>query len=51
MSNINPQNTVDKMMHEGGISPQTISTLQYAGINIHRWLHGFDSVYDSVRNR
>ena len=51
MSNINPQATVDKMMTEGGISAQTISTLQYAGINIHRWLHGFDSVYDSVRNR
>ena len=51
MSNINPGATMEKMMSEGGISAQTISTLQYAGINLHRWLHGFDSVYDSVRNR
>ena len=28
-----------------------LHTLEYAGINIKRWLHGFDSVVESVANR
>ncbi|RYY32204.1 hypothetical protein EON62_05650, partial [archaeon] len=27
-----------------------LATLEYAGIKLKRWLHGFDSVHDSVRN-
>lgn len=28
-----------------------LDILEYSGINVKRWLHGFDSVYDSVNNR
>lgn len=28
-----------------------LHTLEYAGINVKRWLHGFDSVHESVLNR
>lgn len=34
----------------GKIPPETLRTLQYAGIDLHRWLHGFDSVQESVRS-
>ena len=28
-----------------------LHTLEYAGINVKKWLHGFDSVSESVANR
>lgn len=49
MGKINPEGTLGKMV-ELGIEPSTISTLEYAGINIARWLHGFDSVQESVES-
>jgi len=49
MSKINPTQTLEKMV-KAGISENTINTLEYAGINLGRWLHGFDSVSESVRN-
>ena len=49
MSKINPARTMAKMQ-AAGISAETLNTLEYAGINIKRWLHGFDSVHESVRN-
>lgn len=33
-----------------GISQERIDTLFHSGINLTQWLHGFDSVEDSVRN-
>ncbi len=47
MSKIEPSKTLDKMI-AAGIKPSTLSTLEYAGIDIARWLHGFDSVKESV---
>ena len=32
-----------------GISEETIDTLSNSGINIRKWLHGFDSVEDSIK--
>ena len=47
MSKIEPAKTLDKMI-ASGIKPSTLSTLEYAGIDVARWLHGFDSVAESV---
>jgi carbonic anhydrase len=49
MSNINPAQTVSKMIQRG-IPQQTMETLQYAGLNLETWLKGFESVEDSVRS-
>ncbi|QRG69810.1 beta-class carbonic anhydrase [Brevibacillus choshinensis] len=49
MSAMDSSRTMQKMM-EQGVSPQTFSTLQHAGINLNQWLRGFDCVDDSVKN-
>lgn len=48
MSNLNIDKTLDKAI-DRGISPQVIETLSNSGIDIKKWLHGFDSVEESVR--
>jgi carbonic anhydrase len=48
MSNLNADKTIDKAM-ERGISSEVIATLSNAGIDIKKWLHGFNSVEESVR--
>jgi carbonic anhydrase len=35
-------------MRDRGIADETLDTLTYAGIDIHKWLHGFDNVMESV---
>lgn len=35
-------------MKEQGITEETLNTLAFSGIDINHWLHGFDSVNDSV---
>lgn len=49
MSTINPQTTVEKMK-ASGITQETLRTLEFAGINVQKWLHGFDDVMQAVRN-
>lgn len=48
MSNLNVDKLLDEFK-ERGISPDIIDTLLYSGIDIKKWLHGFDSVEGSVR--
>lgn len=48
MSNLNVDKTLEKAL-ERGISPEVMSTLSNAGIDIKKWLHGFDSVEESVK--
>lgn len=48
MSNIDTDKTINKMLSMG-ISRETMSTLEYAGIDLKKWLHGFDCVNDSVK--
>jgi len=48
MSNLNVDKLLDEFK-ERGISPDIIETLLYSGIDIKKWLHGFDSVEGSVR--
>lgn len=48
MSNLIPENVIDKMK-DNGVTDETLSLLKFSGVDIHDWLHGFDCVYDSVR--
>lgn len=48
MSNLNVDKIIGKAM-ERGISPDVITTLCNAGIDIRKWLHGFNSVEQSIK--
>ena len=48
MSNIDVEETINKIINRG-IPEETIETLNNSGINIRKWLHGFDSVEDSIK--
>lgn len=48
MSNLDTKSLVNKMI-DRGIKEETLSTLQNAGINVERWLHGFESVEESIK--
>lgn len=47
MSNLDTKSLVNKMI-DRGIKEETLSTLRNAGINVERWLHGFESVEESI---
>ncbi|WP_274650631.1 beta-class carbonic anhydrase [Paenibacillus humicola] len=47
MTGLNADTVVGHML-EKGIPQETLETLEHAGINLNRWLRGFDSVQDSV---
>lgn len=49
MANINPDQTLSKIIARG-IPEQTITTLEYSGLNIRKWLRGFANVSESVLN-
>ncbi len=49
MTGIDP-NEVVKHMQARGIPEHVIHTLRHSGINLYRWLTGFDSVRESVVN-
>lgn len=49
MTGLNPEAIVMNMM-ERGVSSETIITLKHSGLNLMRWLTGFDNVRDSVVN-
>lgn len=48
MSNLNPDSIISKMNNRG-IQSDVIATLMNAGIDIRRWLHGFNSVEESIK--
>lgn len=48
MSDVDPD-VVIKHMVEAGISEDAINSLEYTGVDIHKWLHGFGCVYSSVK--
>ena len=48
MSEVDPNAVKEKMMN-AGISEDTINSLEYSGVDIDDWLHGFGCVYESVR--
>lgn len=48
MSNLDTNSLVSKMINRG-IKEETITTLNNAGINVQKWLHGFESVEESIK--
>ena len=48
MSNLDTGSLINKMI-DRGIKEETLSTLKNAGINVERWLHGFESVDESIK--
>lgn len=48
MSNTSSSAIKEKML-EQGIQPETLKILEYAGIDLDDWLHGFDCVKESIR--
>jgi carbonic anhydrase len=49
MGSVNPDAMKEKFKAEG-IKEETINTLEYYGLDLKRWLQGFDDVNESVRN-
>jgi carbonic anhydrase len=48
MASLKPGSLLEKAK-QSGVTEEKIETLQYAGIELDKWLTGFDSVEDSVR--
>jgi len=48
MSNLDTKSLVNKMISRG-IKEEILLTLKNAGINVERWLHGFESVEESIK--
>lgn len=49
MSAMNPQRMREKFM-ERGVRTETLEILEHSGLDIQRWLRGFDDVNESVRS-
>lgn len=47
MSALKSDNMIESMKKRG-ILEETLETLEYSGIDFHKWLHGFDNVFESV---
>jgi carbonic anhydrase len=47
MASIDPQALLDKAI-QSGVDPQDIQMMEACGIDLHKWLSGFDSVEESV---
>ena len=47
MCNLNTQNLLNKIL-DRGISNETIDVLSNSAIDIKKWLHGFESVEESI---
>jgi carbonic anhydrase len=48
MSNLDTKSLVNKMI-DRGIKEETLAILNNAGIDVERWLHGFESVEESIK--
>ena len=49
MSESNPKGTLQKIVDRGVTSPEILSVLEYAGIDLRKWLFGFDNIVDSIK--
>lgn len=49
MCNLNTESILQKA-NDRGISKNTIDTLYNGGIDVKKWLHGFDSVEESIKD-
>ncbi|EKQ51024.1 MULTISPECIES: carbonic anhydrase [unclassified Clostridium] len=48
MSNLDTKSLVNKMINRG-INEEIIATLNNSGVNVEGWLHGFESVEESIK--
>jgi carbonic anhydrase len=48
MSNLDTKSLINKMV-DRGIKEETLQTLNNAGVEVERWLHGFESVEESIK--
>lgn len=49
MCNLDTDNLLGKI-EDRGISKEVIGTISNSGIDLNKWLHGFDSVEESIKN-
>ncbi|WP_397540024.1 beta-class carbonic anhydrase [Rummeliibacillus pycnus] len=49
MSAVDPNKMLQNMV-ERGIKQETLDVLNYSGVDLNQWLHGFDDVQSNVRN-
>ena len=49
MAAIDPNHVIAEMERRG-VEPKTLQTLKSSGVDLERWLHGFDSVEANVRH-
>lgn len=49
MNSVDPKETLQKMIKNNVTSSSILSTLEYAGIDLQQWLHGFENVEDMVK--
>lgn len=50
MSQTNPKGTLRKAKGRGVATQDVLNTLEYAGIDLEKWLFDFDNVVDSIKN-
>ena len=48
MSNLNTDSIMSKIL-DRGVTKETISTLYNSGIDVGKWLHGFETIEESVK--
>lgn len=49
MNSVNPKETIEGLLEQGVASEMTLSTLEFAGIDLQKWLYGFDDVFEMVK--
>lgn len=49
MSNVDADALIAQMK-DRGVEESTLDTLKYSGLDLNKWVQGFDSVQDSVKN-
>lgn len=49
MNSVDPKETLQKMIKNNVTSSSILSTLEYTGIDLEQWLHGFENVEDMVK--
>lgn len=48
-SQTNPKGTIQKMLDRGVTTPEILSAIDYAGVDLEKWLFGFHDVEDSTQ--
>lgn len=48
-SQTNPTGTIQKMLDRGVTTPEILSAIEYAGVDLEKWLFGFNDVEDSTQ--